>query len=76
MMKKVILNIDDKNLETVMHILGNLKDGLISSIDGENIKPKRKGAYTPQSGRIVSENEKPNGKYISKTAYARRLKKS
>ena len=74
-MKKIVLNVSDESFNTVMNIVTNLKTGLIESIDGENGKPLRKGAYVPKSGEIVSENKKPAGKYVSPSAYKNRLKK-
>jgi len=74
-MKQIILNISDENVQTVMSILNNLKDGLIDSIEGAELKGVHKTAYTPKQGTIVSEEEKPVGKYASAATYKSRLKK-
>ena len=74
-MKKIVLNVDDKHLETVMNILSNLKDGLISSIDGDEVKTTRKPAYKPKHGKAIDEKEKPAGKYLSPSQYRSRSKK-
>lgn len=73
--KKIVLNVSDENMQTVMTILTNLKSGLIENIDAEGLKPSRKASYTPKDGKIVDEAEKPSGKYISASAYKSRLKK-
>lgn len=73
--KKIVLNVSDENMQTVMTVLTNLKAGLIDSIDAEGLKASRKTSYVPKDGRIVDENEKPSGKYVSASAYKSRLKK-
>ena len=62
-------------MQTVMNIVTNLKAGLIESIDAEGVKPVRKTSYVPKDGRIVSESEKPTGKYASAATYKSRIKK-
>lgn len=74
-MKKIVLNVNDEHMQTVMHILTNLKEGLIESIDAEGVRPVRKTAYVPKDGRIIDESEKPTGKYASAATYKSRLKK-
>lgn len=73
--KKIVLNVSDENMQTMMTILTNLKSGLIENIDAQGLKSSRKASYTPKDGRIVDEAEKPSGKYISASAYKNRLKK-
>lgn len=61
-MSQIILEVDDKNKETVLLILNNLKAGLVSTIssDGKkSIKP------IPSS----------TSKYLSKDAYKQKLQK-
>lgn len=74
-MKKIELSVNDEHVQTVMMILGNLKEGLIESIDGEMSKPKRQRAYVPKTDRVVYEDERPSGKYASAASYKSRLKK-
>lgn len=73
-MKKILLSVDDKNLETVMGILTNLKEGLINNIESDGVKKTRKTTYLPKQDKIVSENEKPTGKYLSPSQYKNRSK--
>ncbi|XPV67685.1 MAG: hypothetical protein ACNI25_10195 [Halarcobacter sp.] len=61
-MAKITLDIDEKNISTVMNILKNLKVGLIKNITQEQIKPI--------SSSISNVNNK---KYISKETYKKRL---
>ena len=74
-MKKIILNVSEENMQTVMHILTNLKAGLIESINSEALKPVHKASYTPKNRKIIDESEKPSGKYASAAVYKSRLKK-
>ena len=70
-----ILNIKDEKLETVMNILNNLKDGLIDSIevDGVQTTTSTFTKYQPKTNKVVYENEKPQGKYLSASAYKAKL---
>lgn len=74
-MKQIKLNIKDEKLETVMNILNNLKDGLIESIevDGVQTSISTFTKYQPKTNKIVYENEKPQGKYLSASAYKAKL---
>ncbi len=74
-MKQIILNVEDKELQTLMTILNNLKEGLIHSIDGQAPKKSRPGKYNPKVGKAIDEREKPAGKYASKAAYKSKLGK-
>jgi len=74
--KKIVLNIDDEHLQTVMTILTNLKEGLIESIESNGVKPARKASYAPKYGRVVDESQRPAGKYATAAVYKSRLKKS
>ncbi len=74
-MKQIKLNIQDDKLEIVLMILKNLKDGLITSIEGEtNISVNTK--YQPKLNKIYDENERPQGKYLSPRAYKIKLEKN
>ena len=74
--KKITLNMKDENMDTVMHILTNLKAGLIESINDKPLESAQKTSYTPKHGRIIDESEKPLGKYASSAVYKSRLKKN
>lgn len=65
-MAKVTLEIDDKNLSTVLNILKNLKTGLIKNIDTD-----KKAVAKPVSSSF--SNSSAGKKYLSKTAYKDRL---
>jgi len=71
-MNQITLNVKDENLTTVMSILENLKDGLIDTIDTSAVNKKRV-RYQPNNNTIISESQKPTGKYASKAQYKSRL---
>jgi len=80
-MNEIKLSVDDKNLDTVLSILNNLKDGLIANIK-TNTSVKRKARttqYQPKDNRIIREESSgandSSGKYINTSAYKQRLKK-
>ncbi len=74
-MQEIKLQVEDKNLETVMLILNSLKDGLISDITNSL---KRSTQYQPKLNKIIKENESgtadTSGKYINPALYKQRLK--
>lgn len=65
-MAKITLDVDDKNLSTVLTILNNLKSGLINNLD-TTISQK---AAKPVSSSIASSGQK---KYLSKSQYKKKL---
>jgi len=75
-MSQIKLTIDDKNLDTVMTILNNLKSGLITNIETDG-KAKTSTQYQPKT-KVIYEHESgthdTSGKY-SASAYRERLKK-
>ena len=78
-MNKITLLVDDKNLEVVMTLLENLKDGLISDISTNGGKMKsRPTQYQPRTNTIIREENSgtndSSGKYASASAYRQRLK--
>ncbi len=76
-MKKITLHVDDKNYATVITVLQNLKEGLIHNIDAEkSTSPQKQPQYAPKEGHAINETEKPRGKYISRSEFKNRLKKS
>lgn len=74
-MKKILLSVDDKHLETVMTILTSLKEGLIENIESDGVKRLRKATYAHKQDKIVKEHEKPTGKYLSPSQYKNRVKR-
>jgi len=78
-MNEIKLSVNDENLETVLTILNNLKDGLINKIEinGKSIKA-RTTQYKPKTNTIIREEDSAtndkSGKY-SVSAYRERLKK-
>jgi len=62
-MSKITLEVHDKNIDTVMNILNNLKEGLITNISNDN-KTHQKPLPTS------------NSKYLSKDAYKQKLRKN
>jgi hypothetical protein len=71
-MKKIVLNIKDENMDTILNILENLKDGLIDSMEYDCKKAKVR--YQPKTTTIVRENQKPEGKYLSSREYRKTVK--
>jgi len=78
-MNEIKLLVDDKNLQIVLSILDNLKDGLITEIQTNGKKAKSKTTqYQPRTNTIIKEEESgtadKSGKYINPLAYKQRLK--
>ncbi len=80
-MNEIKLLVEDKNLETVLTILQNLKSGLIAELqcDAKSLAPKRTTQYQPKVNTIIKEENSgtsdKSGKYVSVSAYRQRLKK-
>jgi hypothetical protein len=74
-MKQIKLNIEDDKLEIVLTILNNLKYGLISSIENSEVNISSNTKYQPKLNKIISENEKPQGKYLSSASYKAKIEK-
>ncbi len=79
-MKTVNLTVDDKNLELVLTLLNNLKEGLITNIqtDGTvNSKLQKATQYKPKTNAIIKEENSgtndTNGKYLNPNAYKKKL---
>jgi hypothetical protein len=72
-MSQIVLNVKDENIATVLSILENLKAGLIDNIEASTVNNKRV-RYQPNNNAIINENQRPTGKYASKTEYKNRLK--
>jgi len=79
-MNEIKLSVNDDNLETVLSILNNLKDGLISNIETNGKSAKaRTTQYKPKTNTIIKEENSgtndSSGKYVSASAYKQRLKR-
>lgn len=77
-MNEIKLSVEDKNLETVLAILENLKDGLISDISTNGkIAMSRPTRYQPKTNTIIKEENSgtndSTGKYLNANAYRKRL---
>ena len=78
-MNEIKLSVDDKNIETVLTILNNLKDGLIDDIQTNGKTNKIKTTqYQPKTNSIIREENSgtndTSGKYVNPSAYKQRLK--
>lgn len=77
MLNEIKLSVDDKNLETVLTVLNNLKEGLITKIETNSKVSVKSSQYKPKTNAIIREensgtNDK-SGKYINPAAYKQRL---
>lgn len=77
-MNEIKLLVDEKNLETVLSILNNLKSGLISEIHtNAKVSKVRTPAYQPKTKAIMKDDDfgtsDSSGKYINAAAYKQRL---
>ncbi|RXJ88794.1 hypothetical protein CRV01_09215 [Arcobacter sp. CECT 8983] len=70
-MAKITLDIDEKNLKTVMHILDNLKDGLINNIS-TNRQYKTAKPISSSIDRSAKTSSSSN-KYLSPSEFKKRL---
>ncbi|RXK04411.1 hypothetical protein [Halarcobacter bivalviorum] len=71
-MAKITLEVEEKNLKTVMTILDNLKDGLIKDISTN----RQYKAIKPVSSSLDKSTKKlpQSNKYLSKEEFKKRLK--
>lgn len=74
-MKQIVLDVKEENINTILTILENLKDGLIENINSDS-KKVNSARYTPKSNEVVREGVKPSGKYLSKEEYQKRKVKT
>ena len=78
-MNEIKLSVDDKNLEVVLTLLNNLKDGLITNIQ-TNTKSfkKRTTQYQPKTNTIIREEDSrtndSSGKYINPASYRHKIR--
>ena len=80
-MNEIKLSVDEKNLEIVMNILQNLKDGLIEKIEtnSKTSNVRRTTQYQPKTNTIIREENSgtndSSGKYANAAAYKDRIKR-
>ena len=77
-MQEIKLTVNDENVETVLLILNNLRNGLIHEVKTPQ-KTHRNSQYKPKLNTIVREETSgtadTTGKYASASAYKQKLKK-
>ena len=77
-MNSITLEVADANLQTVLSILENLKEGLITdmALNGKSTKV-RQTQYQPKPNRVIKEEESgtrdTSGKYASAALSKQRL---
>lgn len=80
-MSKIVLDIDEKNIDTVLTILNNLKLGLIKNISSStnNINSRMQAKKLLKQQNIQEDefmsSSPSNGKYLSKSEYKNKLRK-
>lgn len=78
-MGKITLEVDNENIDKVLLILENLKDGLVLDIDVNKRVSKYNTQYKPKTNKVIYENEqmtdKVSTKYLDPTSYKKRLRK-
>lgn len=79
LMNEIKFSVKDENLEIILTILENLKDGLISDLSTNSRHTKSSPTqYKPKVNTIIrEENSGTNdvtGKYVNANAYRQRLK--
>jgi len=73
-MSKITIETTDANVQTVLTILENLKDGLITNIKVDGTAAKHKTSYQPKLNKVIKEGEVQSGKYMNAASYKKRLK--
>ncbi len=78
-MNEIKLSVDDKNLETVLTVLNNLKDGLITNIKTNDKSSKTSTTkYQPKTNTIIRDEDSgtndSSGKYINPASYKQKLR--
>lgn len=80
-MSKIVLDIDEKNIDTVLIILNNLKPGLIKNISSStnNINSRMQAKKLLKQQNIQEDefmsSSPSTGKYLSRSDYKNKLKK-
>lgn len=77
-MNEIKLSVNDNNLELMLTILNNLKDGLIVDIKTNGKTKTQTTQYQPKTNTIIREENSgtndSSGKYANASAYKNRLK--
>ncbi len=86
-MAKIVLDVSDENLSSVITVLNSLKEGLITSLEvnasvqsSPSPKPLKKHLkYQPKTAKVIYEQEQQElekmGKYINPAEFKKRLGK-
>jgi len=74
-MSKITLDVKNDNLDTVLLILENLKDGLVENIQVDKNVSKYKPTYQPPKNKVIKEGEAQSGKYINPATFKKRMSK-
>lgn len=72
-MAKIVLDISEKNIDTVKNILDNLKDGLINNIEVQQRKYVAKNK--PLEDDFIPKSKASSGKYLSPSDFKNRTKR-
>lgn len=77
-MNEIKLSVEDKNIDTVLTILNNIKNGLIYEMQTTS-NSKANTSYTPKNNKVILEENSSTsnlrGKYINPAAYKKRVQK-
>lgn len=77
-MQEIKLLVSDENLDTLLVILNNLKEGLIIDIESQKSLKRSPSQYKPKVATIIREEESgtndSSGKYATAATYKARLK--
>ena len=80
-MQEIKLSVEEKNIELVLSIVKNLKEGLILDIQSstQNKTLKKSTHYQPKVNTIIKEENSGtadrSGKYMNPASYKNRMKK-
>lgn len=78
-MNEIKLSVNDANLQTVLTIISNLKEGLVSNVETNGKLKTRPTQYQAKTNTIIREENSgtndTSGKYASASSYRERLKK-
>jgi hypothetical protein len=75
-MSKITIDVKNDNVEKVLLILENLKDGLIENIKVDKSVAKYKPTYQPPKNKVIKEGEAQSGKYINPATFKKRMSKA
>jgi len=78
-MHEIKLTVSDENLDTLLVILNNLKEGLVGSMEIDAKMYSTTSRYRPKVATVVREEDSgandKSGKYATAAIYKARLKK-